>query len=327
MLVPIFREALDASRPRPNRTSASGAPARRTTWPGGAFSFVAAVDAIGAWPPIRESHVEMDAAWALYEAWVKIQTGEVDTALVYGFGKSSRRAAAPGAHPAARPVLRRAAVAGLGRHRRAAGAAGLERRAWTERDMAEVAARSRATRRRTRRAGRRRRRRRRRCSTPPYVADPLRAHDCAPITDGAAAVVLAAGDRARELCERPAWITASSTASSRRASACATSPTSPSTAAAAQAAGGATASTSPSCTRRSRHEEHPAAQALGLGDDGPVNPSGGPLAGNPMIAAGLIRIGEAARRDHRRRRATGRSRTRPAARACSRTSSACWRAD
>ena len=31
----------------------------------------------------------MDAAWALYEAWLKIQTGEVDTALVYGFGKSS----------------------------------------------------------------------------------------------------------------------------------------------------------------------------------------------------------------------------------------------
>ena len=36
-----------------------------------------------------ESHVEMDAAWALYEAWVKIQTGEVDSAVVYGFGKSS----------------------------------------------------------------------------------------------------------------------------------------------------------------------------------------------------------------------------------------------
>ena len=47
------------------------------------------LDAVGAWPPIRESHVEMDAAWALYEAWVAIQTGEVDSALVYGFGKSS----------------------------------------------------------------------------------------------------------------------------------------------------------------------------------------------------------------------------------------------
>ena len=47
------------------------------------------LDAVGAWPPIRESHVEMDAAWALYEAWVAIQTGEVNSALVYGFGKSS----------------------------------------------------------------------------------------------------------------------------------------------------------------------------------------------------------------------------------------------
>ena len=56
---------------------------------GGPFAFVGGLDAVGAWPPIRESHVEMDAAWALYEAWVAIQTGEVDTALVYGFGKSS----------------------------------------------------------------------------------------------------------------------------------------------------------------------------------------------------------------------------------------------
>ena len=35
---------------------------------------------------------------------------------------------------------------------------------------------------------------------------PLRAHDIGPPVDGAAAVVLVAGDRAREVCERPAWI-------------------------------------------------------------------------------------------------------------------------
>ena len=56
---------------------------------GRAFSFISAIDAIGAVPPINESHVEMDLAWAMYEAWIKIQTGEVDTALVYAFGKSS----------------------------------------------------------------------------------------------------------------------------------------------------------------------------------------------------------------------------------------------
>ncbi len=56
---------------------------------GGPFTFVAGLDGAGAWPPVRESHVEMDAAWALYEAWVAIQTGEIDCALIYGFGKSS----------------------------------------------------------------------------------------------------------------------------------------------------------------------------------------------------------------------------------------------
>ena len=54
------------------------------------FSFVSAVDAIGAWPPIVESHVEADGALALYEAWVKIQTGEVDVALVFSNGKTTR---------------------------------------------------------------------------------------------------------------------------------------------------------------------------------------------------------------------------------------------
>jgi hypothetical protein len=53
------------------------------------FSFVAALDAVGAWPPIQESHVEMDGAWALYEAWVRLQHGDIDTALVYAFGRSS----------------------------------------------------------------------------------------------------------------------------------------------------------------------------------------------------------------------------------------------
>src|SRR4051794_36236772 len=56
---------------------------------GQAFSFVMTLDAVGAWPPIQESHVEMDGAWALYEAWVKIQAGYADTALVYSYGKSS----------------------------------------------------------------------------------------------------------------------------------------------------------------------------------------------------------------------------------------------
>ena len=42
------------------------------------------------------------------------------------------------------------------------------------------------------------------------------------------------------------------------------------------------------------HQEILLRTALGLGDGVRVNPSGGALAGNPMFAAGLARIGLAA---------------------------------
>ncbi len=174
---------------------------------GRAFSFVSAVDAIGAFPPVMESHVEMDGAWALYEAWLKILTGEAEIALAYGFGKSSagtlRRVLALQLDPYLVAPLWPDSVAIAALQARL----GIEAGLWSEADMAAVAARSRAS----------------AITNPlalasaalppddllaaPYLADPLRAHDCAPVTDGAAVVILAAGDRARELCERPAWIT------------------------------------------------------------------------------------------------------------------------
>jgi acetyl-CoA acetyltransferase len=44
------------------------------------------------------------------------------------------------------------------------------------------------------------------------------------------------------------------------------------------------------------HHEAILRNELGLADDVLVNPSGGPLAANPMMAAGMIRIGEVANR-------------------------------
>jgi acetyl-CoA acetyltransferase len=44
------------------------------------------------------------------------------------------------------------------------------------------------------------------------------------------------------------------------------------------------------------HQELILAEALGLGEGTAINPSGGVLATNPMMAGGLIRVGEAARR-------------------------------
>src|SRR5688572_6482252 len=80
-LVPIFGEILDQTGLSKSDIDfwCSGS---SDYLAGRAFSFVTAVDAIGAFPPVAESHVEMDGAWALYEAWIKIQTGEVDVALV-----------------------------------------------------------------------------------------------------------------------------------------------------------------------------------------------------------------------------------------------------
>jgi acetyl-CoA acetyltransferase len=46
------------------------------------------------------------------------------------------------------------------------------------------------------------------------------------------------------------------------------------------------------------HHEPILRRALGLSDDVVVNPSGGPLAANPMMAAGLIRMAEIADRIH-----------------------------
>jgi len=53
------------------------------------FSFVMNLEGVGAWPPVYESHVEMDGAWALFEAWLRLQCGDVDTALVVGSGRAS----------------------------------------------------------------------------------------------------------------------------------------------------------------------------------------------------------------------------------------------
>jgi acetyl-CoA acetyltransferase len=293
MLVPIFGEVLAATGLAKDDIGfwCSGS---SDYLAGRAFSFVQAVDAIGAYPPIMESHVEMDGAWALYEAWVKILTGEADVALAYGFGKSSagqlRRVLALQLDPYLVAPLWPDSVAIAALQARL----GLEAGLWSEKDMAEVAARSRAA----------------AMSNPqaqlsgevsaeelldaPYVADPLRAHDCAPVGDGAAAVILASGERAGELCERPAWIAGFEHRIDSPSLGARDLTTAPSAAAAGQAAGAAGVDAA-ELHAPFTHQEILLRAALGLGDGVRVNPSGGALAGNPMFAAGLARIGMAAR--------------------------------
>ncbi len=153
------------------------------------------LDAIGAWPPKRDSHVEMDGAWALYEAWLRLQEGDIEIAVVTGSGRSSTGdpaliypmemdpyfLAPLGADPLTFAALQARAVI----------AAGIA----DERSMAEVAVRARG------------KGDVESLLAEDFVRQPLRRHDVPPITDGAAAMVLATGDRARQLVERPAYIT------------------------------------------------------------------------------------------------------------------------
>lgn len=261
---------------------------------GRAFSFISAIDSIGAVPPINESHVEMDAAWALYEAYIKILTGEVQTALVYGFGKSSagtlRRVLALQTDPYTVAPLWPDSVSMAGLQARF----GLDTGKWTAEQMAQVAVDSFAA---SPRVDRLEGGSVEELLERPYFAEPLRRHDIAPITDGASAIVLAAGDRARELRERPAWITGFEHRIETPVLGARDLTTSPSTAASAQAATGGDASSievAEICAPFS-HQQLILKEAIGLGDSTRINPSGGALAANPMFSAGLERIGFAAR--------------------------------
>jgi acetyl-CoA acetyltransferase len=265
---------------------------------GGPFAFVAGLDAVGAWPPVRESHVEMDAAWALYEAWVAIQTGEVDSALVYGFGKSS-----PGdlheimalqldpyyVLPQWPSMVDTAALQAC---------AFLDADGATEKDLAEVAARSQRNAQQNPHAIRKSDVTAEQVLGQPITHHPLRDADIFPITDGSAAVVIAAGDLARKVSKRPAWIRGIEHRIEAHGLGVRDLTHSESTRAAGIAAGVANGKVDiAELHAQFSHEELILTAALGLdAKTTAINPSGGALAANPVMSAGLVRIGEVARR-------------------------------
>jgi len=270
---------------------------------GAPFSFVMALDAVGAWPPLRESHVEMDGAFALYEAWTLLCEGEIDTALVYAFGRSSpsdlSRVLALQLDPYYMAPLWPDPVAIAALQARAL----IDEGRATEADFAEVAARS-------RRAAKNNPNAQVSGDFSPetllsedYVVSPLRRHTLPPISDGAAAIILAAGDRATELVERPAWISGLDHRIETHALGARNLTKSPSTKRAAVGAGLLPDEAAPSLEvdvaelhAPFAHQELILRDALGLTDSVDVNPSGGALAANAFMVAGLTRIGEAASR-------------------------------
>jgi acetyl-CoA acetyltransferase len=295
LLFPVITEAVERSG-IPRRDIGFTCSGSADYLAGAPFAFVGNLEATGAWPPISESHVEMDGAWALYEAWVRLQHGDVDVALVFSSGLSSRGDLREilclqndpyylmplwADHVSLAALQAQAVLAATSR---------------TEADLAEIAARSRAAAR----------------SNPyafqagdgaaadlleePYVVAPLRASDCPPVSDGAAAVVLVAGDRARDVCDRPAWIRGIDHRADPHYPGVRDLAVSESARLAAEQAGvGAAPVEVAELHAAFSHEEIVLRAALGLGDDVDVNPSGGALAANPTMVAGLVRIGEAFR--------------------------------
>jgi hypothetical protein len=88
MLYPVVREAL-AQVGVGATTSTIKSPPRPTTPTAVRSASSPALDVMGSWPPRQDLHLEMDGSFAAYYAWVKLQTGEVDTAIVCGHGKTS----------------------------------------------------------------------------------------------------------------------------------------------------------------------------------------------------------------------------------------------
>ncbi|NNE74739.1 MAG: lipid-transfer protein [Acidimicrobiales bacterium] len=261
------------------------------------FAFVSNIDGVGAWPPVYESHVEMDGAFALFEGVVRLQLGDIDTVLVIGSGKSS-----PGTPRNVFPLQTDPyTMAPLGLD--PISLAGLQADAMvragtaTERDFAEVVSRS----------------RRDAMSNPfaqvakdisvddllaePYHTTPLRQHDLPPISDGACAVLLARGATAEQLSDNPVWITGIDNRIETHHFGHCDLTTSPSTSLAAEKVGlhDGPIDVAELCVRYSP-EEIVLRQAMGLADGTTINPSGGPLAAHPVMATGLIRIAEVATR-------------------------------
>jgi acetyl-CoA acetyltransferase len=296
MLMPVVREVLDDAGIGMDRVgfTCSGSSDYLS---GQAFSFVMTLDAVGPWPPISESHVEMDGAWAMYEAWVKLQMGEVDVALVYAYSKSS-----PGnvtevltrqLDPYFLAPLWPDTIALAGLQTRAL----LESGRAKESDLAAVAARSRRDALANPYAQLARDDSPDALLSEPYLADPMHRWDCPPVTDGAAAMLIAADDVARELCARPAWIRGIDHRIESQGLGLRDLTRSASTALAASKAGvGSGPVDVAELHAPFTAQELILRDALGLADDVVVNPSGGALAANPVMAAGLIRLGEAASR-------------------------------
>ena len=265
------------------------------------FGFVAALDVMGSWPPRQDLHLEMDGSFAAYYAWLKIQTGEVDTAIVCGHGKTSEGEPERVLNLQLDPYYQ--APLGLGPLTTSAlqASAYMARTGVTDRQLAERAARARAAGARNPDA------QVRDVTTPeslqrtPWAAEPLRRGYLPPIGESATCLVLAAEGRAEKLCDKPVWIHGVDHRAEMQSLGSRDLTRSAGAALAAEQAYAMAG------LPRARDvdlvelmainpvEELILCEALGLDPDAPspaLNPSGGALCAHPIMSTGLVRLGE-----------------------------------
>lgn len=246
-------------------------------------SVMGAFDAFPGWPPRTHAHLEGDGAFALGEAWVRLLAGEADAALVCAYGRPLAQEPAsvlamqldpylvaplaPAPHILA--ALQARALIDSGRYGEADFAAVVSARR-SGLDVDDVL-------------------------RQPYLAAPLRAADCSTPCAGAAAMVLATGDAVARSAQDPVWIAAIDQRMDTQALGARDLTVSPSTRAAAARLGlpGSPLDVLEVHAPYS-YQELVLVDAIGAAEIGAVNPSGGALPADPIMATGLIRVGAAA---------------------------------
>ncbi len=265
------------------------------------FGFVSALEVMGSWPPRQDLHLEMDAAFCAYYAWVRMQAGDCDTALVVGHGKTSEGEpdrvlnlqldpyyqAAIGLDPTSTSALQASAY--------------MARTGATDRDLATVAARNRAAGVRNPDNQVRRAASADELMKTPWAVQPLRRGYLPPIGESATCMILAAEGKAEKMCDRPVWVHSTDHRTEMQTLGARDLSRSASTRLAAQRAlamAGMKSAADADVIElygATPAEELIVAEALGVDPQAAkpaVNPSGGPLCGHPIMSTGLIRMGE-----------------------------------
>ena len=303
MLYPVVRQAL--AECGTDREAIEYQVAGSTDYMDGRpFGFVAALDVTGSWPPKQDLHLEMDASFGCYYAWLRMQAGECDTALVVGHGKTSegetRRIlniqldpyyhAPMGLDPVATAALQASAY--------------MARTGVDDRALAEVSARNRTAGARNPDNQTRQAASADELQRTPWVVEPLRAGYLPPVGETATCMILATEEKAASLCDRPVWIhgvdhrTEMQTLGARDLTRSASASLAAEKALAMAGGGRASDVDVVELSAANPVEELILRDALGLDAKATrpvVNPSGGPICGNPIMMTGHIRLGEAFR--------------------------------